>query len=181
MNDEDKPDNPDRQLFRNHVGDVQPVTHDKIDPDKKKPKPYPIKTIEDEQQVIEDMMSDIYDPADMETGEELNYSKPGVQPKTLRKLRRGQFTIDTELDLHGMNITTARETLATFLHSCHQQNQRCIRIIHGKGLRSSNKGPVIKTMVNKWLRQRDDVLAFCSAIPVDGGTGVAYVLLRRQR
>jgi DNA-nicking Smr family endonuclease len=179
MTDHDDKDDSDSQLFRKQVGDVHPVSHDKIDFVKKKPKPYPIKGQEDEHQVIIDMMSDEFDSADIESGEELNYSKPGMPPKTLRKLRRGQFAIHAELDLHGMTVPAAREALAVFLHNCHQENLRCIRIIHGKGLGSSPKGPVIKTMVNKWLRQREDILAFCSAIPAHGGTGAAYVLLKK--
>lgn len=179
MKDDDNQDDPDSQLFRKQAGDVRPITHDKIDAVKKKPKPYPIKGKEDEQQVIVDMMSDDYDPADIETGEELIYSRPGIQAKVLRKLRRGQFSIEAELDLHGMIIPAAREALAIFLHNCHIENLRCIRIIHGKGLRSSPKGPVIKTMINKWLRQRDDILAFCSALPVHGGTGAVCILLKR--
>ena len=181
MTDHDDQEDPDSQLFRKQVGDVHPVTHDKIDFVKKKPKPYPIKGQEDEQQVIIDMMSDEFDSADIEAGDELNYAKPGIPPKTLRKLRRGQFAIHAELDLHGMTVPAAREALAIFLQNCHLENLRCIRIIHGKGLGSSPKGPVIKTMVNKWLQQREDILAFCSAIPVHGGTGAAYVLLKRQR
>lgn len=180
MTNHNDQDDPDSQLFRKQVGDVRPVTHDKIDPVKKKLKPYPIKSQEDEQQVIIDMMSDDFDPADMETGDELNYSILGMQPKTLRKLRRGQFSINADLDLHGMTVPAAREALAIFLHNCHQENLRCIRIIHGKGLGSSPKGPVIKTMVNKWLRQREDILAFCSALPVHGGTGAVYVLLKKM-
>ncbi|MCG8379470.1 MAG: Smr/MutS family protein, partial [Proteobacteria bacterium] len=107
-------------------------------------------------------------------------SKPGLQKQTLRKLRRGQFNIEGELDLHGMTAVMAKEALSTFLKRCKSQNKRCIRIIHGKGLGSKDKKPVIKNKLNNWLQKRDDILAFCSAREVDGGTGAIYLLLKRN-
>ena len=98
----------------------------------------------------------------------------------LRKLRRGQFQIGPALDLHGMTVATAREALTRFLHAARREGRSCVRIIHGKGNGSRHRGPVLKLKINHWLRQRDEVLAFCSARPVDGGTGAIYVLLRRQ-
>jgi DNA-nicking Smr family endonuclease len=129
--------------------------------------------------VLVDMMSDEYDIADVETGEELLFFRPDLPSKTVKKLRRGDFSIQAELDLHGMFREDARKALALFLTSTRQRGLRCVRVIHGKGHGSPDKKPVLKNLVNRWLQQRDEVLAFCSARQVDGGTGAVYVLLRK--
>jgi DNA-nicking Smr family endonuclease len=170
----------DLELFRQSVGPIDPVYHDRVEPDKSSAPPLPRSTRADEQQVLQDMLSDYFEPAELDTGEELYYCRPGIQKTVLRKLRRGQFRVAAMLDLHGMNVTAARQALVAFIHNARREHMTCVRIIHGKGKRSSNKGPVIKTKVNHWLRQRDDVLAFCSARAIDGGTGAVYVLLKRQ-
>lgn len=169
----------DRALFRDAVGKTRPVGDDHAEPSVPRPAPYPRHTREDEAQVLLDLLSDDYDPAELETGEELLYARPGLQHRLMRKLRRGQFAQGAELDLHGMTVPMAREYLVRFLKACHERNVRCARIIHGKGRGSHARGPVLKQQVNRWLRQREEVLAFCSARPVDGGTGAIYVLLRR--
>lgn len=179
MGDKRHPSPEDTELFRRQVGPVRPVDHDRIEPAPRRPAPEPRMTREDEQRVLQDMLSDEYDPARLETGEELLFARPGLQHKVLRKLRRGQFSIQAELDLHGMTVPLAREALAVFVKRCREGRHRCVRIVHGKGLGSSHKGPVLKALVDRWLRQRDEVLAFCSALPRDGGTGAVYVLLKR--
>jgi DNA-nicking Smr family endonuclease len=103
-----------------------------------------------------------------------------MQHNVLRKLRRGQFSISAELDLHGLRVEEARQALSHFLYHCRVNKKRCVRIIHGKGYRSANNQAVLKSKVNHWLRQHDDVLAFCSARAQDGGTGALYVLLRHK-
>lgn len=170
----------DRELFRNEVGPVKPLNHDRIEPPRSAPPPLPRYTWADERQVLMDMVSDYFEPADMETGEEIYYCREGLQHSVLRKLRRGQFRVNAVLDLHGMTVATAREALNTFLRASQRDNMTCVRIIHGKGNRSRHRGPILKYKVNHWLRQRDDVLAFCSARPIDGGTGAIYLLLRRR-
>lgn len=114
----------------------------------------------------------------LESGDTLIYRMPGVQDAVFRKLRRGQYAIQDELDLHGLNRLAARLEVVKFLAHCQDQRRRCVRIIHGKGNGSPNSGPVIKSLLDGWLRKRNDVLAFCSARPMDGGTGAVYVLLR---
>ncbi|MGD2052483.1 MAG: Smr/MutS family protein [Gammaproteobacteria bacterium] len=104
----------------------------------------------------------------------------GAQKSVIRKLRGGKLTADAILDLHGLTVEQARLQLADFLQECRQYGYRHVIIIHGKGFRSQSR-PVIKPMVNRWLRQAYEVLAFCSARPKDGGTGAVYVLLRRSR
>ncbi len=168
-------------MFRRTVGKVKRLRHDRILPSHARPAPIPRFSREDERQVLDDLLSDGFEPAEMETGEELLYRSAGLQLREFRKLRRGQFSVQAELDLHGMTVAVARQELTAFLHQCMDQGLRCVRIVHGKGNRSSHRGPVLKTKVNHWLRQRQEVLAFASTRPVDGGTGAVYVLLRRAR
>ena len=170
----------DRELFRQAVGQVAPLRYDRIEPIQVHPSPIPRFTLADEQQVVADMVSDYFEPADLDTGEELYYRRQGVQQAVLRKLRRGQYQVGAALDLHGLTVAAAKDALAVFLQRVRRDNLSCARIIHGKGNRSRHKGPVLKQKINHWLRQRDEVLAFCSARPMDGGTGAIYVLLRRK-
>jgi DNA-nicking Smr family endonuclease len=171
----------DRALFREAVADAVPLEQQHIVPHRTPAPPYPKKRTEDEQQVLDDMMSDTIDPAELETGEELLYCRPGLQHGVFRKLRRGQYAVEAELDLHGMRVVEARQALTAFLQNALACRVKTVRIVHGKGNGSFNKQPVLKGKVNHWLRQRIEVLAFCSARPIDGGTGAIYVLLRRSR
>lgn len=170
----------EQALFRASIEGVTPLKQNRVPSHKSPPPPRPLHREADEQKVLEDMFSDSLDPADMETGEELLFARNGLQHNVLRKLRRGQFSIGGELDLHGLRVEEAREALSHFLLHCRQQHKQCVRIIHGKGNRSHKQQPILKGKVNHWLRQRDEVLAFCSARPIDGGTGAIYLLLKRK-
>jgi DNA-nicking Smr family endonuclease len=97
----------------------------------------------------------------------------------MRKLSRGGFSVQAEIDLHGMTVAEARPRLQEFIETCAQDGKLCIRVVHGKGLGSGRRGPVLKQKVNRWLRQWDTVLAFVSTRQVDGGTGAIYVLLKQ--
>jgi len=179
-----KKDNPpfedDLALFRESMQDVVPLQSvNQAIHNTPKPSAVPFKTIEDEQQVLLDMFSDEYDPTEIQPGDILSYLRPGVQHRVFNKLRRGEYRLAAELDLHGLNARQAREYLAEFLLSVYPLQGECVRVIHGKGNRSDYRGAVLKTKVNHWLRQHDRVLAFHSARPVDGGTGAVYVLLKR--
>ena len=114
---------------------------------------------------------------DVESGEELVYRRNGVSDAVLRRLRRGEYAVRDELDLHGMTQDEARRALGDFLAEAGAHDRRCVRIIHGKGRGSGHRGPVLKSAVNRWLRRHDSVRAFCSARVSDGGTGALYVLL----
>ncbi|HED16632.1 MAG TPA: DNA mismatch repair protein MutS [Gammaproteobacteria bacterium] len=173
-------DDEDQTLFRQQMQDVQRLKHDRVTHSVKKPWPVARQTLADEQQVITDMMSDDIEAQDVEHGEYLLFKRAGIQHKVMKKLRQGRYRIDAELDLHGLTVNQAREALAQFLSECQQHNSRAVRIIHGKGLGSAHRGPVLKNSVNKWLPQRHEVLAFCSATPADGGTGAVYVLLKKS-
>jgi DNA-nicking Smr family endonuclease len=108
----------------------------------------------------------------------LSFRRPGVRTQTLRHLRRGLFPVDDQLDLHGLNQSTARDSLAEFIEQSRAAGYRCVRIVHGKGYRSGARGPILKIAVNSWLKRHGDVMAFVSARTIDGGTGALYVLLR---
>jgi DNA-nicking Smr family endonuclease len=167
-------------LFRRAVADAVPLPpSNRADVARPRPKPIAHKRRADEQQVMVDALSDPWDwEAALSTGEELVFSRPGVPAAALRKLRRGGWVIKGELDLHGHTGDEARIALAAFLNRCMLEDRRCVRIIHGKGLGSKNRLPVLKNKVRHWLTQRDDVLAFCQARTVDGGAGAVIVLLK---
>jgi DNA-nicking Smr family endonuclease len=175
-----KPDPDDIKLFRDSVGNVKTVSNDRVAPVRRKIAPRPVFRERDETEVLRDMLSDLFDPAEMENGDELLYIRPGLQQRTVRKLRRGKLSLEAELDLHGMTVPVARTAVAGFLRECQHRHVQCARIIHGKGLGSRHRAPVLKQKVGGWLRQRDEVLAYCSARHYDGGTGALYVLLKRK-
>jgi len=168
----------DVSLFRQAAEGARPLNQDKRAPHRSKRKPVPQQRLRDQQEVVASLLSDEYLP-DVETGEELMFVRPGLQQRVLRRFRRGQYAIEGELDLHGRTAVEARELLATFLREARGRGLRCVRVIHGKGLGSAGKLPVLKVKVNTWLRQKNEVLAYCSARPQDGGTGAVYVLLKR--
>ena len=171
----------DADLFRKTVGRLQPLKQDKVQHDTLRPNHAPRKRHRDDQKVPPNPLSDQYLAEEIQADDVLSYSKPGLQKNVLRKLRRGDYRREMELDLHGMTTKTARQALHELLAEADHEGWRCIRIVHGKGLRSSNRGPVLKSRVNTWLRQCAQVLAFCSAPPAAGGAGVVYVLLRLRR
>jgi len=171
----------DKTLFRQSIKGTHRIKFEsRIQAHKNRPAPRPLQRERDEQQVLVDMLSDPADPADMETGEELLFSRIGLSQKIFRRLRRGELAIESELDLHGLTKIEARMQVSTFLQECRARQTRCVRIIHGKGHGSASKRPILKQYVNHWLRQREDILAFCSARQVDGGGGAIYVLLRTK-
>ena len=116
--------------------------------------------------------------AEVESGEALAFLRAGMSPQVLRRLRSGFWAVQHELDLHGLRSDEARELLAEFLNGAQRRGARCVRVIHGKGLRSQNNEPVLKRKVAAWLTQRGDVLAFCEARAAEGGSGAVMVLLK---
>lgn len=169
-------------LFRQEVADavILPPAN-RAEPSRPRIKPLPLQRLKDEKQVLIDSLADPWEILDQgETGEELFFTRPGVPAAALRKLKRGGWVIQAELDLHGMRAEEARLALAEFLLACARNDCRCVRIVHGKGLRSKNREPVLKHKLRHWLMQREDVLAFCQARPHDGGSGAAIVLLKRS-
>lgn len=126
---------------------------------------------------IRDILTDDWQQ-DTGENEEWSFARPGLQRYTLRKLRRGNWPVQDELDLHGLNRDEARRGLVIFLDESVLRGFRCVRVIHGKGLSSKNRKPVLKILTGNWLMQHDDVLAFCQALPEHGGSGAVLVLLK---
>ncbi len=131
----------------------------------------------DEQAVLRESLT--IDPATVETGDELAYRRDDITPAVLRKLRNGEYAVDAEIDLHGLNASDSARVLKGFLVEAVTARLRCVRIVHGKGRRSGPGGPVLKNVVNVTLRRLDVIAAFGSARPIDGGTGAVYALLRK--
>ncbi|MGI9230058.1 MAG: Smr/MutS family protein [Gammaproteobacteria bacterium] len=167
----------DSGLFRRAVQGVIPLQQDTVTLQTPKPAPRPRMTEADELAVKQEMQHGFYDQ-DIETGDELQFKRKGIQHKVMQQLQRGQLSVQAVLDLHGFTVEAAKPELAQFLLNSRQAGKRCVRIIHGKGLRSPQGKPVLKSKLSGWLRQRDEVLAYCSARLEDGGTGAVYVLLK---
>ena len=172
----------ERELFRAELDDVVPLTpYGRVLPSPAQLPPLPLSLFRDEREVIHESLHDpIRWDEDAETGEEASYVRPGISRQTLRRLRHGNWVAQAELDLHGLTRPAAKRELADFLFECKRRGARCVRIIHGKGLGSKNREPVLKVHVRHWLMQRDEVLAFVQARPVDGGGGAVMVLLKSQ-
>jgi DNA-nicking Smr family endonuclease len=147
-----------------------------------KPAPVPRQTRLDERAALAESLSGPISLDDaIDSGEELVFLRDGLARQVLRQLRRGRWVIEDNLDLHGMNRIEAAESVAQFLRRCVAQRARCVRIVHGKGLGSHNREPVLKGKLRNWLSVRDEVLAFCQAPAADGGGGAVLVLLKASR
>lgn len=165
-------------LFYDSMRDVKPLNiSDKVVHARKHTPPVPHRIQQDEQSAPEDALTD-YISLEIAAGDEWSFLRPGLSRQTLRRLRRGYWRIQAHLDLHGFTRDEARLELTTFLDASRKNNFRCVRIIHGKGLGSRNREPVLKISIGNWLVQHDDLLAFCQARPEDGGSGAVLVLLK---
>lgn len=169
-------------IFRSSIGEVQALkvkTGEIHQPTPKKPAPLPFKHIEDERAALQESISDEFDAGTLlDSDDNLSYTRPGVGIDVAKKLRQGAWTIQAQLDLHGMRRDQARDNLGEFIRKCGRNGHRCVRIIHGKGLGSINKEPVLKNKVRNWLIQKEEVIAFSQATAADGGSGALIVLLR---
>lgn len=168
----------DIRLFRDAIAGTKPLgVEPRVPEQRRKPRPAARFTREDEAAALrESMLSDI-DETESNSGHAMRYHRPSVGRRTMRRLARGRFAVQAEIDLHGMTVAEARPRLADFIEHAARSGKRCVRVVHGKGLGSGQRGPVLKQAVNRWLRRWNVVLAFCSTRQVDGGTGALYVLL----
>ncbi len=179
-------DNAEAQVFRAAVQDVKPLPRTAVRVAAKKPTPRKAVRISarasaaSASAALEAELPLLAPSAVLETdaSDSLSFHRSGVRDPIMRRLRRGGLPVESELDLHGMTQAHARGLLVEFLQHAESAGMRCVRIIHGKGMRSGSRGAVLKAAVNTWLRHHPAVLAFTSARPLDGGTGAAYVLLR---
>jgi DNA-nicking Smr family endonuclease len=140
----------------------------------------PVQSLLDERAALEESRHGGLDDDDaaLEAGDALAYVREGISRQVLRRLRRGHWVVQDHLDLHGMNRTEAHDAVAAFLHAAVRRAHRCVRVVHGKGLSSKNREPVLKGKVKVWLARREEVLAFCQAPAAQGGSGAVLVLLR---
>jgi DNA-nicking Smr family endonuclease len=171
---------PEDEEFRRATRDVEPLAAPRrIKLSRTPAPPVPAQTRRDERAALEESLAGPRSIDDaIDSGEELAFLREGLSRQVLRKLRRGHWVVEDSLDLHGMNRTEAAEAVALFLRRCTRRSVRCVRIVHGKGLGSRNREPVLKGKLRKWLALRDEVLAFCQAPASEGGSGAALVLLR---
>jgi len=174
-------DDDDLKAFREAVRGARPLAHEPRVVHRKKPRPQARFRRADELSVLAESLTLSAEQLEVESGDELVFRRPGVQDSVIRKLRRGQYRVEAEIDLHGLIVDQARPALRAFLARAIADGRRCVRVIHGKGLRSGSRGPVLKNAVNLILRKTAPVVAFCSARRVDGGTGAIYVLLATSR
>jgi DNA-nicking Smr family endonuclease len=172
-----KLDDNDARLFREAVGDVKPLRHDRHTAAPRRRPPRARFARADRLAALDESLHGSLDDPLVATGEELSFRRAGVPEAVLRKLRRGDYRVEGEIDLHGLTVAQAKQALREFLAAALVRHAGCVRIIHGKGLRSGQRGPVLKSLVSGVLRRTSAVVAYVSARPVDGGTGALYVLL----
>ncbi|MEY4207422.1 MAG: hypothetical protein RLZZ20_574 [Pseudomonadota bacterium] len=167
-------------LFRHSVADVTPI---KAAPRVPLPTPRPLpiahQRMADDEAALQESLSDEFSiDTLLDVDETLSYARGGIGPDVMRKLRGGGWVMQDQLDLHGLRTDQAREALGQFIRNSVKRGFRCVRIIHGKGLGSMNKKPVLKSKVRNWLVQKDEVIAFVQARAADGGSGALMVLLK---
>lgn len=171
----------EQKLFENTVGPVHALksAHARHLHAPEPPEPLPLQLELDEQRVLQEAMSDEFDVSTLlDTDDQLSFRRPGIGLDVTHKLRAGQWSIQRQLDLHGLRVDEAREALGQFIRLSHRTGIRCVRVVHGKGLGSPGKTPVLKGRVLRWLVQKKEVLAFVQARPAEGGAGALIVLLQ---
>ncbi|MSQ55118.1 MAG: DNA mismatch repair protein MutS [Betaproteobacteria bacterium] len=169
--------------FRKAVRDVTPLAEPRrIAPAKDAPPPFPVQSRLDDHAVLAESVTGPLSVEDaLGSGEELTYLREGLSRQVLRRLRRGHWVVQDALDLHGMNRVEAALHVPEFLGACVRRGLRCVRIVHGRGHGSKNREPVLKNLLGKWLPRRDEVLAYCQAPAIHGGSGATLVLLKASR
>ena len=170
----------EKNLFVRAAGAVAPLrSTGRVLLSRDLPAPIPVQAQLDEQRVLLEAISDEFDASTLlDVDDALSFRRPGVGMDVTRKLRKGHWSIQREIDLHGLRREEAREALAEFLRSAHREGIRCVRVVHGKGLGSPGKVPVLKGKVHSWLIQKNEVLAFVQARGDEGGAGALVVLLK---
>lgn len=169
----------DEDLFSRAIGATQPLRRKAavvLAPEP--PAPIPVQHQLDEQRVLRESLSDEFDVTTLlDVDDAMSFRRPGIGTDVTARLRKGDWTIQAQVDLHGLRSDEAREALGGFIRNAHKQGLRCVRVVHGKGLGSPGKQPVLKTKTQRWLIQKNEVLAFVQAKPAEGGAGALVVLL----
>jgi DNA-nicking Smr family endonuclease len=172
----------DREALRRALAGVKPLAPvRRTPPQRPAPLPVPAQTRRDEREALaESRRGPLTAEEALESGVELSYLREGVSRQVLRRLRRGHWVVQDGLDLHGMNRVEAAAQVSRFVRAAAARGARCVRIVHGKGLGSKNREPVLKAKLRAWLAPRDEVLAFCQAPATEGGSGALLVLLKAR-
>lgn len=160
---------------------VRPLKQDKIAPFRKPADPTPKQRLLDDQRVMDELLSESDESASYESGDELKFLRTGYSSRLLKKLRRGDYTIQDELDLHGLVAGEAKQETHGFINECARDKVSAVRIVHGKGRNSAGRTPVLKNMLIGWLSKNQHVIAVVSTPANDGGTGAVYVLLGKTK
>ncbi|MBT8114372.1 MAG: Smr/MutS family protein [Arenicella sp.] len=160
-----------------HLAGVNPLEQNRVKPYRKPVSPLPQQRLLDNQRVMEELLAEPDETTSYESGDELKFLRSGYSNQLLKKLRRGEFAIQDELDLHGLVVSEAKQETHGFINECARVKVRAIRIVHGKGRNSAGRQPVLKNMLLGWLSKNKHVIAVCSTPANDGGTGAVYVLL----
>ena len=170
----------ERTLFSRAVGPITPLPQPNLARlEQQLPPPLPVQHWLDEERVLMESISDDFDVSTLlDTDDQLSFRRTGIGVEITRRLRSGHWSIQRQLDLHGLRVDEAREALGDFIRHAHKLGVRCVRVVHGKGLGSPGKSPVLKGRVQGWLVQKKEVLAFVQARPMDGGAGALLVLLQ---
>ena len=168
---------PEDSEFRRAVADAEPLESRKKVVHRRTAPPVPRQRLRDERAALAESLGPLSVDNALDAGNELVYLQDGYSRDVLRKLRRGHWVVEDELDLHGMNRHTAAISVTDFLRHCRHRRLGCVRIVHGKGLGSRQREPVLKGLLRKWL-VRQDVLAFSQAPAAQGGSGAVLVLLK---
>lgn len=169
----------ERNLFARAVGKVAPIPNqERVWSPPQRPAPRPLQQDLDDEAVMHESMSDEFDISTLlDADDQLSFRRPGIGTDVTRKLRKGEWSIQGQIDLHGLRSDEARNAMGQFIRDAKRMGWRCVRVVHGKGLGSPGKEPVLKSKVQRWLVQKNEVLAFVQAKPSDGGGGALVVLL----
>ncbi|WP_293224337.1 Smr/MutS family protein [Ottowia sp.] len=169
----------DQDLFARAIGPTQPLrAHGRVVHAPAPTPPEPRQRALDEQAVLRESLSDEFDSSTLlHVDEHLSFRRPGIGADVTAKLRRGHWAVQGQIDLHGLRVHEAREALSAFVRDAMRTGLRCVRVVHGKGLGSPGRAPVLKAKVHGWLIQKKEVLAFVQAKPLEGGAGALLVLL----
>jgi len=171
----------DKEAFQKAMSGAKPLkADDRVPTFKPKPRPRARFRRADESAVLAESLENDINTIEHHSGGALRFQRQHVGRRTMRKLSRGGYSVQAEIDLHGMTLDEAKPRLRDFIQYNAEQNRLCVRVVHGKGLGSGERGPVLKSAVNFWLRRWGNVIAFVSTRQVDGGTGAIYVLLQRD-
>jgi len=173
----------DQDLFARAIGATKPLRQKAAVPlAPEPPAPIPVQQQLDEQRVLRESLSDEFDVSTLlDADDAMSFRRPGINTDVTRKLRAGEWSIQRQIDLHGMRSDEARDALGAFIREAHRQGVRCVRVVHGKGLGSPGRQPVLKAKVQRWLIQKNETLAFVQAKPSEGGAGALVVLLAPSR